>query len=189
MVCHWLVASPLEAFQLATQPGNRDVNLSTVSLGTLVQLGMFVQHQFSFIICDYCINATFQNDRPLLHVDLRLNHRDTCEARVTEYRSIVPYLSILRVLINEKNRLVEMFLHLKISVMLMGELVSDIPSRPGSAEAAALLGWDHHLAIGCDSIGGPVRTASHANALQDHSLAKRFIAWLAHRSAHGTLFC
>ncbi|KAL1463918.1 hypothetical protein MTO96_043131, partial [Rhipicephalus appendiculatus] len=38
----WLVPSPLEAFQLATHPVDRDVSLSSVSFGTLVQLGMFV---------------------------------------------------------------------------------------------------------------------------------------------------
>ncbi|KAH7944548.1 hypothetical protein HPB52_021365 [Rhipicephalus sanguineus] len=196
----WLVPSPLEAFQLATHPYDRDVSLSSVSFGTLVQLGVFVQHQlFSSSIIrdhrDYWVNATFHHDQRVLHIDLHLNHRDGCAGRVAEYRFVVPYLNILKVLINEKDRLVEIYLQLKIPAMLMGEVINDMPSRPGSAAAAAPLRWERHLAIGCDCIGGPVRTASLCGGLflklvlRDHSLARRVIGRLSQRCAHSTLFC
>ncbi|KAH7935086.1 hypothetical protein HPB52_003690 [Rhipicephalus sanguineus] len=97
----WLVPSPMEAFQLATHPVDHDISLSSVSFGTLVQLGMFVQHHmFSSSIVrdhrDYWVNATFKHDQRVLHVDLHLNHRTACEGRVTDYRFIVPYLNILK---------------------------------------------------------------------------------------------
>lgn len=139
LLLQWLVPSPVEALQLATHPFDRYVSLSSVSFGTLVQLGMFVQHQFSSsIIRDYYVNATFQHDGHLLHVDLHLNHRDACEAWVAECRFIVPYISILKVFINKNNRLVKIYLHLKISAILMGE-VNNTPSRHGSAAAASPL--------------------------------------------------
>ncbi|KAH7982995.1 hypothetical protein HPB52_008650 [Rhipicephalus sanguineus] len=139
LLLQWLVPSPVEALQLATHPFDRYVSLSLVSFGTLAQLGMFVQHQFSSsIIRDYYVNATFQHDGPLLHVDLHLNHRDACVAWVAECRFIVPYISILKVFINEKNRLVKIYLHLKFSAMLMEE-VKNTPSRHGSAAAASPL--------------------------------------------------
>ncbi|KAL3205572.1 hypothetical protein MRX96_040750 [Rhipicephalus microplus] len=52
----WLVPNPLEAFQ---HPYDRDVSLSSISFGTLVQLGVFVQHKLfsSTIVDDHC-NST-----------------------------------------------------------------------------------------------------------------------------------
>ncbi|KAH7935085.1 hypothetical protein HPB52_003689 [Rhipicephalus sanguineus] len=76
--------------------------------------------------------------------------------------------------------------------MLMGEVVNDIPARPGSP---AQLRWERHLTIGCNCIGGPVRTASLCGGLflklvlRDHSLARRVIGRLSQRCSNGTLFC
>nr|XP_037289395.1 uncharacterized protein LOC119182888 [Rhipicephalus microplus] len=98
----WLVPSPLEAFQLASHPFDRDVKLSSISFGTLVQLGVFVQHKLSSSSIiddhrDYWINATFRHDQRVLHVDLHLNHREACAGLIAEYRFIVPYLNITKV--------------------------------------------------------------------------------------------
>ncbi|KAL3187436.1 hypothetical protein MRX96_025502 [Rhipicephalus microplus] len=97
----WLVPSPLEAFQLASHPFDRDVKLSSISFGTLVQLGVFVQHKLSSSSIiddhrDYWINATFRHDQRVLHVDLHLNHREACAGLIAEYRFIVPYLNITK---------------------------------------------------------------------------------------------
>ncbi|KAH6919537.1 hypothetical protein HPB50_029475 [Hyalomma asiaticum] len=181
----WLVPSTLDAFQHATHPFDRDIRLSSVAFGTLVQLGTFVQHNLfsSSIVRDhrnYWVDATFQHDQRLLHIDLHLNHRSACEGHLTEYRFIVPYLNILK---------------LKIPAMLMGEPVNDIPPRPGRAAAAAPIRWERHLALGCPCIGGPVRTTSLCGALylklvfRDPSIARRVIGRLSQRCAHGTLFC
>nr|XP_050023600.1 uncharacterized protein LOC126517839 [Dermacentor andersoni]XP_054920510.1 uncharacterized protein LOC126517839 [Dermacentor andersoni] len=194
----WLLPSPLEAFQLATHPVDRDVGLSSLSFGTLVKLATYFQHyKFSASVLqghrNYWVRATFQHDQRTLHVDLHLNHHSGCEERVTEYRFIVPYLNILKVLINEKNRFVELYLHLKIPAMLMGEVVNDIPSRPGSAGAP--LRWERYLAIGCNCIGGAAHTASLCGGLvlklvvRDHSLARRVVGRLSQRCSHGTLIC
>ncbi|XP_075725741.1 uncharacterized protein LOC119179556 isoform X4 [Rhipicephalus microplus] len=105
----WLVPSPLEAFQLASHPFDRDVKLSSISFGTLVQLGVFVQHKlFSSSIIDdhrdYWINATFHHDQRVLHVDLHLNHRGACAGLIAEYRFIVPYLNITKARCEEMER-------------------------------------------------------------------------------------
>ncbi|KAL3187434.1 hypothetical protein MRX96_025501 [Rhipicephalus microplus] len=196
----WLVPSPLEAFQLASHPFDRDVKLSSISFGTLVQLGVFVQHKLSSssIIddhSDYWINATFHHDQHVLHVDLHLNHREACAGLIAEYRFIVPYLDITKVMINDRNRHVEIYLHLKTPAMVMGQVIMDNLSRPGSAAAATPLRWERHLAIGCDCIGDTVRMASLCGGLflklvlTDHSLARRMIGRLSQRCTQGTLFC
>ncbi|KAH7979748.1 hypothetical protein HPB49_010807 [Dermacentor silvarum] len=196
----WLVPSLLEAFQLATHPVDRNVSLLSFSSGTLAELGTYVQHhQFSTYLYrghhDYWVDSTFQHDQCSLHIDLHLNHRSGCEDHVAERRFVVPYLNVLKVLINEKNHFVELYLHLKIPPMLMGEVVSDIPARPGISAAAALLCWERYLAIGCNCISGAVRTASLCGGLflklvvRDHSLARRVVGRLSHRCALGTLIC
>ncbi|KAL3242633.1 hypothetical protein MRX96_002410 [Rhipicephalus microplus] len=52
----WLVPNPLEAFQ---HPYDQDVSLSSISFGTLVQLGVFVQHKLfsSSIVDDHCTST------------------------------------------------------------------------------------------------------------------------------------
>ncbi|KAL1478092.1 hypothetical protein MTO96_035231 [Rhipicephalus appendiculatus] len=161
-------------------------------------LETFVQHQvFSASIVNhhrnYWVNATFHHDQRLLHIDLHLNHGDNCEKRVVEYRFVVPYLNMLKVLINEKSRFVELYLQLKIPAMLMGEVVNDTPSKSGGFRTPRR--WERYLAIGCDCIGGAVRTASLCGGLilklvvRDCSLAKRVVGRLSQRCAHGTLFC
>ncbi|KAH6941253.1 hypothetical protein HPB50_015350 [Hyalomma asiaticum] len=147
----WLVPCPLEAFQHATHPFDRDIRLSSVAFGTLVQLGTFVPHHLfsSSIVHDhrnYWVDATFLHDQRMLNIDLHLNHRSACEGHLTEYRFIVPYLNIRKVLINEKIRGVELYLQLRIPAMLMGEPVNDIPPRAGRTAAAAPIRWERHLA-------------------------------------------
>ncbi|XP_049517024.1 uncharacterized protein LOC125942827 [Dermacentor silvarum] len=192
----WLVPSLLEAFQLANHPLDRNVGLLSFSFGTLAELGTYVQHhQFSAYLYrghrDYWVDSTFQHDQRSLHIGLFLNHRSGCEDRVAEYRFVVPYLNILKVLINEKNRFVELYLHLKIPPMLMGKVLSDIPARPGSAAASA----PRYLAIGCNCIGGAVRMASLCGGLflklivRDHSLARHVVGQFSQRCGHGTLIC
>ncbi|KAL1474154.1 hypothetical protein MTO96_038194 [Rhipicephalus appendiculatus] len=121
----WLVPSPLDAFQLATHPFDRDHQLFSSSI--------IRDHR------DYWVNAAFHHDQRMLHIDLHLNHREACGGRVTEYRFIVPYLNILKLVLlyyawhaagvdQREGRLVEIFLHLKIPAMLMGEVINDIPS-------------------------------------------------------------
>ncbi|KAL1429652.1 hypothetical protein MTO96_015920 [Rhipicephalus appendiculatus] len=63
-----------------------------------------------------------------LHVDLHLSHLSACEGRLAECRYIVSHSSIAKVLTTEKC-LAEIYLRLKIPVMLRGEVVNDIPSR------------------------------------------------------------
>ncbi|KAH7978574.1 hypothetical protein HPB49_005939 [Dermacentor silvarum] len=195
----WLVLSPLEAFQLATRPLDWNVSLLSFSFGTLAELGTYVQHhQFSTYLYrghpNYWVDSTFQHDQCSLHIDLHLNHRSGCEDHVAERRFVVPYLNVLKVLINEK-RFIELYLHLKIPPMLMGKVVSDIPARPGSAAAAAPLCLERYLAIGCNCIGGAVRMASLCGGLflklvvRDHSLARHVRGRLSQRFAHGTLIC
>ncbi|KAH7982551.1 hypothetical protein HPB52_005591 [Rhipicephalus sanguineus] len=137
----WLVPSRLEASQLATHPADRYVSISSMSFDTLARLVERV-----------------------LYVDFRQNNRNTCEGRVAEYRLIAPYPYILKVLINEI-RLVEIYLHLKISAMLVGKVVNLIPSRPGSAAVSAPRILERRLTTGCDCIGGPVRPASLCGGL------------------------
>ncbi|XP_037508921.1 LOW QUALITY PROTEIN: uncharacterized protein LOC119385548 [Rhipicephalus sanguineus] len=197
-VFQWLVPSPLEAFPLATHPVDRDVSLASVCFGTLAQLRTYVQHQmFSALVVhnhrNYWVNATFHHDQRLLHIDLHLNHCDDCETQVVDYRFVVPYLNILKVLINEKNHFVELYLQLKIPAMLMGEVMNDDPSRSRGMPAPRR--WERYLAIGCECIGGAVRTASLCGGLflklvvRDHSLARRVVGRLSQRCAHGTHFC
>ncbi|KAH6940904.1 hypothetical protein HPB50_010158 [Hyalomma asiaticum] len=195
----WLGA-PAKYLQHATHPFDRDIRLSSVAFGTLVQLGTFVPHHLfsSSIVHDhrnYWVDATFLHDQRMLNIDLHLNHRSACEGHLTEYRFIVPYLNIRKVLINEKIRGVELYLQLRIPAMLMGEPVNDIPPRAGRAAAAAPIRWERHLAVGCPCIGGPVRTASLCGALylklvfRDPFIARRVIGRLSQRCAQGTLFC
>lgn len=100
-----------------------------------------------------------------------------------------------QVMINDRNRHVEIYLHLKTPAMVMGEVIMENPSRPGSAAAATPLRWERHLAIGCDCIGDTVRMASLCGGLflklvlTDHSLARRVIGRLSQRCTQGTLFC
>ncbi|XP_070384354.1 uncharacterized protein [Dermacentor albipictus] len=194
----WLVPSPLEAFQLATHPVDRDLRLLSLSIGTLVKLAAYIQHHTFFASVlhghrNYWVRATFQHDQRTLHVDLHLNHHSGCEDRITEYRFVVPYLNILKVPINERNRFVELYLHLKIPGMLMSEVVNDIPSRPGSA--GALLRWERYLAVGCNCIGGAVYTASLCRGLflklviRDRSLARCVVRRLSQWCSHGALIC
>ncbi|KAH7984305.1 hypothetical protein HPB52_019151 [Rhipicephalus sanguineus] len=97
------------------------------------------------------------------------------------------------VLINEKNHFVELYLQLKIPAMLMGEVMNDDPSRSRGMPAPRR--WERYLAIGCECIGGAVRTASLCGGLflklvvRDHSLARRVVGRLSQRCAHGTHFC
>ncbi|KAH6920715.1 hypothetical protein HPB50_028297 [Hyalomma asiaticum] len=98
----------------------------------------------------------------------------------------------LQALINEANRSVELFLHLKIPAMLMGEAVNDIPPRPGRAATAAPIHWERHLALGCPCIGGPVHTASLCGALYLKLVFRDpflFHGRFLQRCAHGMLFC
>ncbi|KAL3189733.1 hypothetical protein MRX96_021198 [Rhipicephalus microplus] len=94
-------------------------------------------------------------------------------------RNPEPHGKQITVLINEKNRHVEIYLDLKTPSMLMGEVIMDSQSRPGSAAAATLLRWERHLATGCDCIGDTVRMASLCGGLflklvlTDHSLERR----------------
>ncbi|KAH7978577.1 hypothetical protein HPB49_005942 [Dermacentor silvarum] len=106
----------------------------------------------------------------------------------------VSLCSTPQVLINAK-RFIKLYLPLKIPAMLMGEVVSDIPARPGSAAVSAPLRLERYLAIGCNCIGGAVRMASLCGGLflklvvRDHSLA-RHVRWrLSQHCSHGTLIC
>ncbi|KAL3207897.1 hypothetical protein MRX96_039430 [Rhipicephalus microplus] len=115
--------------------------------------------------------------------------------RCLDYESVLQGIAGTEVLINEKNRRVEIYLHLKTPSMLMGEVLMDSQLRPGSAAAATLLRWQRHLAIGCDCIGDTVRMASFCGGLflklvlTDHSLARRVVRRLSQRCTQGTLFC
>ncbi|XP_077499924.1 uncharacterized protein LOC144110727 isoform X2 [Amblyomma americanum] len=196
----WLTPSLIGAFPLATHPVDRDVALLSVSFGTLVGLDTFVEHQiFSRRLVkdhrDYHLEATFQHDQRSLHIDLHLNHRSACSQKVAEYRFLVPYVNILKVLVNVKTRFVELFLHLKIPAMLMGEVVNEYHAKPGSAAAAAPLRWERYLTLGCSCIGGCIHGSSLCGGLilklviRDQSLAWRVVGRLSQRCTAGTLFC
>ncbi|KAH6944428.1 hypothetical protein HPB50_003082 [Hyalomma asiaticum] len=101
----------------------------------------------------------------------------------------------LLVLVNEKNCCVEIYLERKIPAMLMGEGVSNVPPRFGSAAVAAPMRRERHLAIGCNRFGGTVRKASPCGAfflklvLWSPSIARRMILRLSQTGTHGTVFC
>ncbi|KAK8777392.1 hypothetical protein V5799_029262, partial [Amblyomma americanum] len=100
-----------------------------------------------------------------------------------------------QVLVNVKTRFVELFLHLKIPAMLMGEVVNEYHAKPGSAAAAAPLRWERYLTLGCSCIGGCIHGSSLCGGLilklviRDQSLAWRVVGRLSQRCTAGTLFC
>lgn len=101
-VFQWLTPNPLEAFHQATHPSDREVGLLSVAFGTLVGLETFVEHHFfSSRLRDehrnYRLKACFQHDQRMLHVELHLNHKPGCQGKVTEYKFMVPYTNILKV--------------------------------------------------------------------------------------------
>ncbi|CAN8004352.1 unnamed protein product [Ixodes hexagonus] len=196
-VFHWLTPRPLEAFQQATHPADRDVGLVSLSFGTLVGLDMFVEHQiFNGRVLDdhrdYRLKANFQHDQRMLHVDLHLNHKAGCGERVTEYRFVVPYLNVLKVIVNEKRRYVELFFHLKIPSMLMGEVCNEQETQP--ANRFAPLRWERYLSIGCTCVGGRFRVGTICGGLilklvtRERSLVHRILGRLSQRCPHGTTF-
>ncbi|KAH6944429.1 hypothetical protein HPB50_003083 [Hyalomma asiaticum] len=100
-----------------------------------------------------------------------------------------------KILVNKKNCCVEIYLERKIPVMLIGEGVSNVPPRLGSAAAAAPMRRQRHLAIGCNRFGGTVRKASLCGAsfrklvLWSSSIARRMILRLSQTGTHGTVCC
>ncbi|XP_040070228.1 uncharacterized protein LOC115329089 [Ixodes scapularis] len=196
-VFHWLTPHPLEAFEQATHPADRDVRLVSLSFGTLVGLETFVEHHiFNGRMVDdhrdYRLKANFQHDQRMLHVDLHLNHKAGCGEKVTEYRFVVPYLNILKVLVNEKRRYVELFLHLKIPSMLMGEVRSEQEKQPSNQFVP--LRWERYLSFGCTCLGGRFRVGTLCGGLllklvtRDRSLAYRVLGRLSQRCSHGVTF-
>ncbi|XP_077549800.1 uncharacterized protein LOC144162939 [Haemaphysalis longicornis] len=196
----WMFLSPAEAFPQGTHPVDRDVGLLSVSFGTLVHMDTFVEHHI-FSGClknghrNYRTQATFQHDQRMAHIDLHLNHLGECDEPLSEYRFLLPYANILKVLMNEKARFVELYLHLKIPAMLMGEMV-DTTGRSSAANGGGAQGprWERHLKVGCKCLKNVVRTSSLCGGLilklvaRDATVARRVIGRLTQRCPHTTLF-
>ncbi|XP_077519236.1 uncharacterized protein LOC144129159 [Amblyomma americanum] len=149
----WLMPSPTEAYPLATRPVDRDIALLSVSFGTLLGLGAFVEHQivWRWLVKDH-LDATFQHEQRSLHVNLHLNLCNACPQQVAEYRLVVPYINVLKGLINLK----------KIPAMLLGKVMNDYHVKTGSPAAAAPLRW---LCSWFLTLGRPHPQAGHPGPL------------------------
>ncbi|XP_064477373.1 uncharacterized protein LOC135391172 [Ornithodoros turicata] len=193
-VFQWLTPLDNEAFPRSRHPTDWEVNLSSLTFGTLYGLDGFIEHQkFTRKPTDghrdYRLTARFQHDQKVLYLDLHLNHKD-CSETVSNYRFVTAYQNILKVLVCKKKNSTEIFFHLKSPAMLMGEA----PCFEDNSKSGKIR-WERYLTLGCRCIGGKVDVRSLCGglvvklSLRDGPLAHRLLGRLSQRCAVAIHFC